>query len=63
MNIYLKRKQSKKEKKACMFYTVCTKYIYVALAAYGPILWEIKMYVWPLMQILCGFVQECINMK
>lgn len=27
-------------KKACVFYTVCTKYIYVALAAYVPILWE-----------------------
>lgn len=45
-----------------MFYTVCTKYIHVALAAYVPILWE-TFYVWPLMQLYCGVVQECINMK
>lgn len=43
MNIYLKKRNTcKKEQKkeACMFSTVCTRYIHVALAAYVPMLWE-----------------------
>lgn len=37
MNIYLKNLL---KKEACMFSTVCTRYIHVALAAYVPMLWE-----------------------
>lgn len=37
MNIYLKNLF---KKEACMFSTVCTRYIHVALAAYVPMLWE-----------------------
>lgn len=45
-----------------MFSTVCTRYIHVALAAYVPIVVG-EIYIWPLMQLFCGVVQECINMK
>ena len=43
INIYLKKTKyllKKKKKEACMFSTVCTRYIHVALAAYVPMLWE-----------------------
>lgn len=40
---YIFKKQNtckKQNKEACMFSTVCTRYIHVALAAYVPMLWE-----------------------
>lgn len=41
MNIYLRKQNTcKKKKEACMFSTVCTRYLHVALAAYVPMLWE-----------------------
>lgn len=39
-SIYLKTKYLFKKKEACMFSTVCTRYLHVALAAYVPMLWE-----------------------